>query len=106
MESDWRKFRDMVPQLRERYLAERNARIARIFADPKKNETERFWDAEALIRKEAITLRRALDDIRRSTMWLRLSEMRAAGILKRGDLAAFSEELQNQVFYDPFEKRG
>jgi hypothetical protein len=45
MESDWRKFRDMVPRLRERYLAEHNARMAGMLTDPRKNETERFWDA-------------------------------------------------------------
>lgn len=106
LESDWKKFRAMLPVLRERYLAERNARIGSVLLDPKKNETERFWEAEELIRKEAITLRRALDDIRRSTMWLRLSEMRAAGMLKREDLADFSEELQNQVFYDLSGKKG
>jgi hypothetical protein len=33
-------------------------------------------------------------------MWLRLMEMRAAGMLKREDLAAFSGELQKQVFDD------
>jgi hypothetical protein len=27
MEADWKHFRDMAPKLRERYLAEQNARI-------------------------------------------------------------------------------
>jgi len=49
---------------------------------------------------------RSLDEIRRSTMWLRLSEMRAAGMLQRKDLADFSEELQEQVFYERFEQKG
>jgi hypothetical protein len=44
-ESDWKKFRALVPLLRERYLAARNIRIAALLTDPKKNETERFWGA-------------------------------------------------------------
>ena len=105
MESDWKKFRAMLPILRERYLAERNARIVDKLTDPKKTETERFWDALEMIEKEAKTLRRCLDDISRSKMWLRLTEMRAAGMLKREDLAGFSEELQKQIFDEPFEKK-
>jgi hypothetical protein len=60
MESDWRHFRDMVPRLRERYLAERNARIVALLTNPKKNETERFWDALEVMDKEAKVLQRCL----------------------------------------------
>lgn len=98
MESDWKKFSAMLPVWRERYLAERNPRIMRALTNPKKTETERFWDAEEQIRKEAKTLHRCLDDLRRSTMWDRLMAMRAAGMIKREDLVEFSPELQSQVF--------
>ena len=43
-ESDWNKFRDMVPRLRERYLAHRNARIAAVLTDPRKTETDRVLE--------------------------------------------------------------
>jgi len=98
MESDWKKFRAMLPVWRERYLAERNPRIMRALTNPEKTETERFWDAEEQIGQEAKTLHRCLDDLRRSTMWDRLMAMRAAGMIKREDLAEFSPELQSQVF--------
>ena len=100
MESDWKKFREKLPIWRERYLAERNARIVRLLMDTQKTETERFWDADAMIEREAKTLHRCLDDIARSKMWLRLMEMRKARMIKREDLADFSEELQRQVFDD------
>ena len=106
MESDWKKFSATLPIWRERYLAERNAHIARIITDSKKSETDRFWDAEEQIQKEVKTLRRCLDDISRSKMWLRLMAMRAAGMIRREDLAEFSEELQKQVFDDPFAPKG
>jgi hypothetical protein len=102
VESDWKKFSAMLPIWRERYLTDHNARLVHLLTDPKKSETERFWDAEEQLRKEAKTLRECLDDLSRSKMWLRLMAMRAAGMISREDLAEFSEELQKQVFDDPF----
>lgn len=98
MESDWKKFRAMVPRLRERFLAERNAHLASLLSDPTKSETERFWDTEAEMRKIARTLCECLDGHSRSNMTLFMHLMRAAGMLKQEDLAEFSEELQNQIF--------
>jgi hypothetical protein len=106
MESDWKKFSAMLPIWRERYLADCNARIARMLTNSERSETERFWDAEEQIQKEAKTLRRCLDDLSRSKMWLRLTSMRAAGMIKREDLAEFSKELQKQIFDDPFSPKG
>ena len=100
MESDWKKFRALIPIVRDRYLATRNAEIVRKLTDPKKTDTERFWDAAEVVEKEAKTLRRCLDDISRSKMWLTLITMRRAGMLNKQDLAGFSEELQHQVFDD------
>ena len=96
----------MLPVWRERYLAERNPRIAAVLSDPKRAETERFWEAEKLIGKEARILARCLDDIRRSRMWERLAEMRAARMIRREDLAEFSAELQDQVFFDDAPRKG
>jgi hypothetical protein len=101
MESDWKMFRAMLPVWRDRYLAGCNARIMGKLTDPKKTETERFWDAEEMVRKESKVLRDCLDDIRRSRMWDRLWAMRAAGMITREDLAGFSTELQDQIFPPP-----
>ena len=106
MESDWKKFGALLPVWRERYLAERNARIAHTLADPNRSETERFWDAQEQMQKEAKVLRRCLDDISRSKMPLRLLEMRNAGMIQREDLAGFSEELQKQVFLEWSKAKG
>ena len=105
VESDWKKFSAMTAKLRERYLAEQNARIAHMLADPKKTETERFWDAMDAMQKESKTLRMCLDDLSRSQMTLRLMSMRAAGMLKKEDLADFSPDLQNLIFPDPSRNR-
>lgn len=97
-ESDWKKFRACVPEWRERYIAEQNAKIGQLLQDPAKTETERFWNAQTLIEKEARILVSCLDGHARSKMWFHLMLMRKAGILKGDDLADFSADLQKQIF--------
>jgi hypothetical protein len=104
MESDWKKFRAMVPQLRERYLAERRPGLLRKFTDPKKTETERFWDTMEAMEIEARVLRQCLDGHSRSSMWLYLLTMAHAGMLKKEDLAGFSDKLR-QDLSQVFEKK-
>jgi len=98
MESDWRKFRDMLPRLRERYLAEHNARIARLLTDPQKTPTECFVDADKAMRELGKTLHACLDGYSRSNMDFHLILMRGHGMLTREDAAVFSEELQKRLF--------
>ena len=105
-EADWRRFHDMVPKLRERYLAERNGKFAALLIDPKKNETERFWNAMEEMEKEADILRHCLDGHSRSKMWLYMLSMIGAGMLKKEDLAGFSEDLQKEISYAFEKKRG
>lgn len=106
MESDWKKFRKMVPQLRERFLAERNAHIVRLLTDSQKDETERFWNAEENAREVARTLRNCFDGHSRSQMTYFLHLMREVGILRREDFAHFSPELQKQIFDEQLEQKG
>jgi hypothetical protein len=103
-EADWTRFRDMVPTLRERYLAEHNLKIAALLSKPTKNETERFWNAMEAMEKEAETLRHCLDGHSRSKMWLSMLSMIGAGMLKKEDLAGFSDDLQKE-FCSAFEKK-
>ena len=97
-DSDWNKFRDLVPEWRERYIAERNAKIRAMLEDPVKTETERFWEVQHLVEKEARILETCLDGHSRPKMWFHLTLMRKAGMVAADDLAEFSRELQKQVF--------
>ena len=99
MEADWKKFREMVPMLRERYLAERNARVVALLTDPKKNETERFWKAMEVMEREGKVLRRCLDGHSRSSMSRFILTMIGVGMLKKEDMSVFSEELQKQISF-------
>jgi len=99
MESDWKQFRDMAPKLRERYLTEKNARIVALLTDPKKTETERFWDALEVMEREAKVLHNCLDGYSRSSMQMYMLRMIGVGMLRKADMAAFSEELQRHVSF-------
>jgi hypothetical protein len=98
MESDWKKFRAMVPMLRERYLAAINARVTQTLTDPAKTETERFWDALDEMKKEAKNLRDCLDGHSRSKMLFYLWNMKSVGMVTPADLADCSDQLKEQVF--------
>jgi hypothetical protein len=53
VESDWKKFRAMIPRLREKYLAIRNSQVITMLTAGNRSETERFWDAFEKMEKEA-----------------------------------------------------
>ena len=95
-ESDWKVFRDMLPELREKYLKKKNKEIERILNDRERNETERFWDAEERIKKEVEILRECLDDYSRSKMGMKVMLMCRYGMLEKNDLEKFSEDFQKQ----------
>ena len=97
MESDWKHFRDMTPKLRERYLAEKNARIVALLTNPKMTETERFWEALEVMEKESKILQKCLDGHSRSKMYRFMVNMIHVGMLRNEDMEVFSEELQQQV---------
>ncbi len=100
MESDWKKFRAMIPVWRERYLAAQNARLVGRLVDPALNHTERFWSAFETTQNEARTLRECLDGHSRSSMERFLLTMRGAGMITEPDLTDFSPELRRRVFSD------
>lgn len=106
IESDWKKIRDMVPALRERYLAARNVRIAAVLTDKNKNETERFWEAMKEMEREARVPRECLDGHCRSKMWLYMLAMIRAGMLTREDMSIFSPELQKEISYAFDDQKG
>ncbi len=88
-ESDWKAFRKMVPDLRERYLEEKNKEIAAIFMDKDLTPTERFWSAREIMEKERKILHDCLDGHSRSRMkWsmylmYRHKMLAMSGFLKR-----------------------
>ena len=96
-ESDWKAFRKMVPELRERYLTEKNKEIVAIFMDEIRTPTEQFWDARERIEKERKILEDCLDGHSRSSMNGYIYLMYRHGMLNDSDLENFSEDLKNNI---------
>ncbi|MEQ8789177.1 MAG: hypothetical protein RIC55_22885 [Pirellulaceae bacterium] len=94
-ESDWKTFRKLVPEWRERYLQEKNEQIVRLLTEEGKTPTEQFWTAKELMDDEAEGLRFCLDGHSRSTMDMFLLRMLVNDMIHDDDLKAFSETLQN-----------
>jgi hypothetical protein len=96
-ESDWKHFRKIVPDLREKYLKERNKDLLKLLTDPEKTPTEQFWNTEEKINEEKRILVDCLDGHRRSRMFEYMALMCRYGMLKEEDLKAFSKELQERM---------
>ncbi len=96
-EADWRKYRDRIDFLKERYLKETNQRLVGILTDGDRPATDRFWDTFNEMKKETKVLRECLDRHSRSYMILSMLLMLRHGMLKEEDLEEFSDELQEQL---------
>ena len=97
IESDWKKFRAIVPELRERYLRERNAELSAILRDESSTPTHRFWTASERIEEIEKILKSCLDGHSRSTMMVYLMMMYRHQMLTEADLNGFSEEVRGRL---------
>ncbi|RKX33574.1 MAG: multidrug transporter [Verrucomicrobia bacterium] len=96
-ESDWKAFRRMVPELRERYLRKVNRELIGILHAEGSSPTEQFWDVEERIRKESKILRDCLDGHSRSKMWMSVLLMYRYGMIGDEDLDCYSDELRDYI---------
>ncbi|MCG2590758.1 hypothetical protein [Rhodohalobacter sulfatireducens] len=94
---DWKIFRDMLPELRERYLAERNQTFITLLKSDERTPTEQFWDTLEAMKKEAKILQDCLNGYTKSNMDMRILLMLRHGLMKEEDLDGFSEELREWV---------
>jgi hypothetical protein len=97
LESDWKRFRAIVPELRERYLRGRNAELIATLQDEALTPTEMFWTASELMEEIGGILRACLDDHRRSTMFHALRLMVHHQMITAEDLDGFSDELRERI---------
>ena len=96
-ETDWKKFRTIVPELRERYLLARNLELIAILQDESKTPTEQFWSVSERVEKIGDILRSCLDGHTRSKMVYYLLLMYRHHLLTNEDLKGFSEELVDRI---------
>ena len=96
-ESDWKRFRAIVPELRERYLRDRNTELISMLQDEALTPTKKFWTATERMEEIGGILRTCLDDHRRSNMMHSLRLMYRHQMISDEDLSGFSEELLERI---------
>jgi len=96
-ESDWKMFRSIVPDLRERYLRERNSELSAILRDESLTPTNQFWNVSERIDEIGKILKSCLDGHSRSTMITYLMMMCRHQMLREEDLDGFSEEVRGRL---------
>lgn len=96
-ESDWKTFRAMVPDLRERYLKKKNIEIVANLTDKNLTPTEQFWNARKIIEEERKILENCLDGHTRSKLSVFMFLMYKNGMLSDDDLKNFSQGLRNNI---------
>jgi len=94
-EADWKRFKKILPELRERYLRKVNNELTALLNDNSKTPTEQFWAVEKRTRQEAKILRTCFDGYSRSRLTLHIMNMYHCGIMEDEDIAEFSEDIQN-----------
>jgi hypothetical protein len=96
-ESDWKNFRSIVPELRERYLSAQNTELISILLDESLTPTVKFWTASERMDEIGDILRACLDDHRRSTMVHVLRLMYHHRMITDQDMNGFSEEVRERI---------
>ncbi len=96
-ESDWKNFRSIVPELRERYLRARNIELISILQGESLTPTEKFWTATERMEEIGDILKACLDDHRRSTMIHAIRLMYHHQMITDEDLKGFSEEVRERI---------
>jgi hypothetical protein len=94
--ADWKKFEEIIPELREKYLKKKNHEIRNILNNGRKSSTENFWAAEKKIQKVVRILEECLDGYSKARMKERILIMYHEGMFLEEDIQHFSEELQEE----------
>jgi len=95
--SDWKKFEELIPGWRDRYLEAQTQALGKQISDSRINPTERFWKTEEEIKRVARDLQSCLDGYSKGTVRERMRLMLRAGIMQPEDLADFSEDLRDDM---------
>jgi len=97
-EADWKYYRSIVTELRERYLRDRNEDLVAILTRESSTQTENFWAAKERMDEFARILSACLDDHRRSRMFSNMFLMYQHKMITDDDLKGFSEDIRQRIF--------
>ena len=94
--SDWKLFRERLPNWQERYMDNLIREYAKFLADDRLQPSERFWALNKRIqedrRRPGVQI-----ELRKQSAVFELARLIADGAVSLDELDGFSEELQNMV---------
>ena len=96
-ESDWKHYKSMLDDLRERYLKQKNSEFIEMLSEQNKTATDQFWDTLKEMKEETKILNDCLGRLSRSSMYFQMMSMCSHGMMEKEDLDKFSEELQGKL---------
>ena len=101
-ESDWKGFRQVQALALDRFCQRVLTEVNELAADTGRSSHERYLAVYKLLQHRHNELAAAFDDSRRSTAFVQLARIRAAGLLSDKEFASFSAETRAlvQVFLD------
>ena len=94
-ERDWKHFRGVHVQARDRFCARTLAQAQGIVADPARTSHERYLDLYRLMRERDQQMAQLFDDLRRSTAWVALLSLIRTELVSAEELAGFSESTRS-----------
>jgi len=92
-EADWKRWRKLSQVALERYCEKALAKVV-VVAEDDGTAHERYLNVWKLLRKLDRKLAEVFDNPRRSVAYAQIAQGVAAGIIKRSELAEFSDETQ------------
>jgi hypothetical protein len=96
-EADWRRFREVRKRPLERHCDRILQEVTAASSENQGTAHERYLRVCKLIQDRDKETGQAFDDFRRSTAILQMGIMRKLGLLTDGDLAEFSDQIQERV---------
>ncbi len=94
--SDWKLFRERLPQWQERYMAGVVEKCRQIIETDAK-ASDRYWKLERLINKEKRNPGVIVHGVRRSMMWKHVVELLAYDAITVDDLEGFIDEFKSSA---------
>jgi hypothetical protein len=96
-ESDWKQFKKLLPQVREKYLEKKNRELRYELTEPDKSPTEKFWKTTDKMEETKKILYDCFDEgYSRLKMFSSLVSMYTYKIIGDEEIKTFSETLQEQ----------
>jgi hypothetical protein len=96
-EADWKHFRQLHPLALERFCERVLSEVSRRASEIGKSAHERYLAVFKLLQRRDKELAEAFDDLRRSTAWLQLANLRSGRLVTDEEFARFGPETRAAV---------